>query len=397
VMDKANELTKNGGTSYTYDANGNRLEETGANGTLTYAWDGRNRLSSISDGKGNAVAIHYDFERNMLGIDRTSGTAVANQSFLIDDATNIVSLTDAGGGISSILTGGSLGSHYAAVDSSGAVVFGSEDALGSTTAVTDSTGKPVAELNYEPFGQTTGTQSEGYPFGFIGRFPILGNVEYLQNRFFDAGVGRFLSEDPAGLQLGQDNLYRYAQNNPVQNADPTGLISGGVSYGGQAEIGDGNQGDGVAGQIGGGAGLFYNSNTGEWSVGGYGSGGGVIMSPDGPSFSAPDQAVPPFVFGASIAEPGLGGWISNADDPSDLRGTFCAFNVTVFDVSLSLQVGYSNGRMIAILSGSPGEGLSVSRYTTNTFATIGANPWAEGPIVFHGTYDAGQWHGAYEF
>jgi YD repeat-containing protein len=39
TVDQANELLTNGPTTYTYDANGNRLTETGSSGTLTYQWD----------------------------------------------------------------------------------------------------------------------------------------------------------------------------------------------------------------------------------------------------------------------------------------------------------------------------------------------------------------------
>lgn len=46
---------------------------------------------------------------------------------------------------------------------------------------------------------------------------------YLYNRDYNAGLGRFLSEDPKDLKGGDlSNLYRYTGNNPLNNTDPSG-------------------------------------------------------------------------------------------------------------------------------------------------------------------------------
>lgn len=45
---------------------------------------------------------------------------------------------------------------------------------------------------------------------------------YIRERYFDPQLGRFLSEDPTGINGGQ-NLYAYADNDPVNALDPSGL------------------------------------------------------------------------------------------------------------------------------------------------------------------------------
>jgi len=43
-------------------------------------------------------------------------------------------------------------------------------------------------------------------------------------RWYDAGAGRFISEDPIGFAAGDANLYRYCGNSPTNATDPSGMI-----------------------------------------------------------------------------------------------------------------------------------------------------------------------------
>ncbi len=59
---------------------------------------------------------------------------------------------------------------------------------------------------------------------------------YNRAPYYDPAVGRFISEDPAGLGAG-NNLYAYAGNDPINRPDPSGLCngSGGTTSGGDPE------------------------------------------------------------------------------------------------------------------------------------------------------------------
>ncbi|HUB82251.1 MAG TPA: RHS repeat-associated core domain-containing protein [Bryobacteraceae bacterium] len=223
-VDAANELLANAQTTYTYDANGNRLSESGPGGSYTYTWDGRNRLASVTDGSGNTTSFRYDAGRNLTRITRSNGLS---QSFVFDTLSNVVSLTDASGLPAAVLTGRTIDSHAASVSSSGAVTFGIGDPLGSIAATTDANGNVVTSFDYEPYGQTTGSEGAAYPFSFTGRVPIAGNIVYYRNRFYDSGTGRFISEDPIPLSSTSGNLYAYVEGNPLNLIDPLGLVSGG--------------------------------------------------------------------------------------------------------------------------------------------------------------------------
>lgn len=61
-------------------------------------------------------------------------------------------------------------------------------------------------------------------FAYTGR--LLDSATGLQNnlnRWYDASIGRWLSEDPIGFSAGDVNLYRYVGNGPVNGTDPSGL------------------------------------------------------------------------------------------------------------------------------------------------------------------------------
>ncbi len=220
-MDQANELLTNGSTTYTSDANGNRLTETGPALTRSYVWDSRNRLSSTTDNSGNMTAFKYDFARNLIEMDKTVGGSATSQRFVVDSLTNVASLTDSSGLPVSVLTGRSIDSHLASIDSSGNVTFSIGDALNSTVGLTGSTGMIVSSLDYEPYGQATGAVETAYPFSFTGRVPVTAGVSYFRGRFYDSSSDRFLSEDWSRLAIDL-NLYRYVRGSPVNFRDPSG-------------------------------------------------------------------------------------------------------------------------------------------------------------------------------
>jgi len=106
------------------------------------------------------------------------------------------------------------------------------DGLGSTVALTDSTGNVVESYTYDVYGQPMFWDSYFNPqpsslqstrFLYAGREYLaeLGLYDY-RNRVYSPTLGRFLQTDPLRFDAGDANLYRYCANNPVNYRDPNG-------------------------------------------------------------------------------------------------------------------------------------------------------------------------------
>ena len=220
TYDAENHLLTNGATTDAYDADGNLTSETGPGGTTAYAWDTRGRLVTLT--RPNSSTLHFTYDPDGLMIGQTDSATGQTRSYLLDALTNVVAYNDGVSGQTAVLTGLGIDSHFAVINSSGASEYGLTDALNSTTTVADGNGAVQAHFAYEPYGQTTATgTAANYPFQYTGRIPVSNNLYYNRLRFYNAGGGRFISEDPLGV-LDAENPYSYASDNPASYIDSTG-------------------------------------------------------------------------------------------------------------------------------------------------------------------------------
>ncbi|WP_460185654.1 RHS repeat domain-containing protein [Thermopirellula anaerolimosa] len=87
----------------------------------------------------------------------------------------------------------------------------------------------VNHLIYDAFGRMTSESNPAVDSLFLFTARPFDQDTQLQNnlnRWYDARVGRWLSEDPIGFNGGDGNLYRYVENNVLLVTDPLGLYSG---------------------------------------------------------------------------------------------------------------------------------------------------------------------------
>ena len=111
------------------------------------------------------------------------------------------------------------------IDSAGQVLYYHHDQLGSTRALTNPSGATVATYTYGPYGKLTGaTGSIQQPFGYTGQYTDTETgLLYLRARYSDPTTGQFLTRDPIVART--RSAYAYADGNPINRTDPTGLVS----------------------------------------------------------------------------------------------------------------------------------------------------------------------------
>jgi RHS repeat-associated protein len=126
----------------------------------------------------------------------------------------------------------------------GSSLFLHGDAQASTRVVSDASGSVVAEYAYDAFGRRLG-DATGLALTEIlyhGRpFDAVANHYQIRARYYVPETGRFHRSDPLpGDALAPLSLHRYlfAQSDPVNNSDPTGLFTlAGVSVSNAIRVG----------------------------------------------------------------------------------------------------------------------------------------------------------------
>ncbi len=108
--------------------------------------------------------------------------------------------------------------------STGTVTYLHHDQQGSTRLLTGSTGTVTGKCTYNAYGVPTCEGASTTPLGFDGQLtsPDTGLI-YLRARVYDPATAQFLTVDPmVGVTRAP---YNYANDNPLNRGDATGLSS----------------------------------------------------------------------------------------------------------------------------------------------------------------------------
>lgn len=124
-------------------------------------------------------------------------------------------------------------------------VYYEKNLQGDVIGLLDSRGAEIAKYSYDAWGNVTGKMCyEGYEMPYhLNHITYRGYYRddesgfyYLQSRYYDAGIGRFLNADDVfiltieGKDIYKDNMYIYCNSNPIKMIDKDGKTPGRRKY-----------------------------------------------------------------------------------------------------------------------------------------------------------------------
>ncbi|HEX7910987.1 MAG TPA: RHS repeat-associated core domain-containing protein [Paraburkholderia sp.] len=216
----ANQLTRWAGKALSYDLNGNLASD----GVNQYGWNEQNLLSQISGGT-TAVFSYDAFGRRT---DRTVNGHRMQTTWLGDELNFMVPDGDWSQRIrvfSPYQAGGPDELTFRRIgDDASQDRHVLRDANNNVIALTDADQQSQTQYSYEPYGAMIQTGvADPNTQQYSGRENDGTGLYYYRNRYYNPGIGRFISEDAIGYASGQTNAYAYVGGNPVQFRDPAGL------------------------------------------------------------------------------------------------------------------------------------------------------------------------------
>ena len=233
TYDTGNRVLTNNSFAYTHDLDGNIIRQYNASTgeDHQYTWSSDGRLTDVSYKASlwdTASTVHYDYNAHGQPVLRSVG--FPNRVWVYDRG-QLLGEFYAGQRVAEYVYnedvdepyGVILGAttptaiHYFRLDERGNVLGAYDESSVTMSVAYDDWGVPSI---------TSGTQIGNLMWKGLHRDEYTG-LYYARARWYDPTLGRFLSEDPAGL-AGGVNPYTFADNDPINGSDPSGLFSGGI-------------------------------------------------------------------------------------------------------------------------------------------------------------------------
>ncbi|MEU9654245.1 FG-GAP-like repeat-containing protein [Streptomyces sp. NPDC048110] len=219
---------------FSYDADGNLAKD----GTGTYGYDPLGRLKSATIGA-NSYTFVNDSDGNRTITNKNGALSRTSRWDVLNPLAQIATETGSTGALIADYQYNPEGMPEAEHRSNGTFYVG-RDRQSSVTAVYDSTGKKTHTYDYSDWGATAGepvgSDGQASAFGYTGQYkdPTLTGRLHLRERSYDPSNQRFTSPDPepAANDSPNPSSYAYANNDPVNQSDPSGrcplCISSGI-------------------------------------------------------------------------------------------------------------------------------------------------------------------------
>lgn len=237
------ENSENGIRNYSYDHRGNLLSVTSGEEVLkAYGFDAANQMSSsmgMTDGIIQKAVYQYNGLGHRMGQNIATGDAAPARTirYTLDMTRQYHNLLQK---TTDRRTDGNLlhssqtyfwDGNVAGMEEEGRDHFYFQDDLGSPMRLTDEAGRSEEAYGFDEFGNDIRTakdifQDSMQSFGFTGyQMDSAGGLYFAQARRYDAGAGRFVSEDFLKGHIAVPytmNHYSYCWNRPMDLVDLNG-------------------------------------------------------------------------------------------------------------------------------------------------------------------------------
>ena len=225
------EKTNGQETIYTYDANGNLLNKSGAAGNESYEYDVYDRLVFCrSATAGKSESYQYDAEgvrRSKTALEEDEKKTVVFVSDTASDLSRILAETDAEGNLLTAYTWGDTLISQSRDEKTSTYLY---DGHGDVRGLLDEKATLTDTYSYNAYGELIGKTGETENhYLYTGEYyDGMSGLYYLRARYMNPGTGTFISMDTYQGNMYEPvtlHKYLYANANPVKYTDPSGMFS----------------------------------------------------------------------------------------------------------------------------------------------------------------------------
>jgi RHS repeat-associated protein len=249
--------TVSGGTtsateSFTYDDAGQMDTRIKPGQTTDYNWTKLGQLSTVkTTDSGGSRLTRYTYDADGTLLVRTTPeetvASIGGMQLRTTDGIKVTATRYYSSGNSVV----AMRTTEATSAVNGKLTYLMADTQASTQLAVDATTGTTTRRRYTPFGdEHNGTLPTGTDRGFLGKTEDTSTgLTLLGARAYDPHLSRFLSPDPLSKPYDPQNLsaYSYSRNDPINYADPSGLIEAECNGTGWQECGSGPPSPGGAG------------------------------------------------------------------------------------------------------------------------------------------------------
>ena len=221
------ERSPGGSITYTYDANGNLVKQSGSK-TVDYSYDKENHLLRATIQQGNSVTIEsytYDYAGNRLSKTVNESSTMYYVNDTSGSLTQVVAEIDQDGKETASYI---RGDELLSMERDGRIWYYIYDGHGNTRLLTNAAGTVTDRYAYDACGNLLKKEGDTEnDFLYTGeQYNANTGLYYLRARYMDPSTGTFISMDSyPGSLYDPVSLHKYLYANPVKYTDPTGHFS----------------------------------------------------------------------------------------------------------------------------------------------------------------------------